>query len=97
MPKKCILDPSIGLFFFCLYFILTHLFVVGKFLSLNVRDISNFRKSRTIFTSCKRHSVNQKKIETKSDGGSLTNQLKREDKFESPKHPDPELYDLLIY
>ena len=31
--------------------------VVGKFLSLNVRGISNFRKRRTIFTWCKKQKV----------------------------------------
>ena len=31
--------------------------VVGKFLSLNVRGISNFRKRRTTFTWCKTQKV----------------------------------------
>ena len=57
MSTKFILDPSplIVLVLLPLFpSFLSLKMVVGKFVSLNVRGISNFRKRRTIFTWCRK-------------------------------------------
>ena len=57
MPPKFILDPSplAVLILLALFRSFPSLqMVVGKFISLNVRGISNFRKRRTIFTWCRK-------------------------------------------
>ena len=57
MPTKFILDPSplIVLSLWPLFpSFLSLQMVVGIFISLNVRGISNFRKRRTVFTWCRK-------------------------------------------
>ena len=57
MPTKFILDPSplVVLSLLPLFRSFSSLqMVVGKFIFLNVRGISNFRKRRTIFTWCRK-------------------------------------------
>ena len=60
MPTKFILDPSplIVLSLLPLFRSFSSFqMVVGKFISLNVRGISNFCKRRTIFTWCRKQKV----------------------------------------